>query len=188
MIVILIANNGQNIQEDYAMQVTHNGKEFNLPEGFTWILFRHGDKTHKTATRGGGLTPLGRKQVWSTSCQLLEHFGQEAMSKSAVIISPAHRVRQSNNIFMSAIDRDPNDARVYATLEWGPDDGHDFDYTIINVLKDHRRDEIVIAVGHNGLFENIANIIHPRSEGWQLPPGHAFIITVEGIEIISPQV
>lgn len=167
-----------------SMQVSYNGKEFNLPK--ILILMRHGEETNQSTEPTGELTPLGRKQIWSTTWQLLDKIGQSIMNNTEIISSQVYRVLQSANIVVAAI----GSGTIHTTsrLEWGPDDGHRKDEAILKRFSTFSDDLVIIAIGHNGLFENIANIIHPRSEGWQLPPGHAFIITAEGIEIISPQV
>lgn len=177
-----IANKGR--------QVNCHGTIITLPEKFTWILFRHGDKTNQSPTRGGKLTPLGRKQAWDTTWQLIEKFGQEAMDNAAFYTSPVHRVRQSANIIASAIGLDPAVTVEYiSNLEWGPDNGYNNDWAAIELLiRADLSTRIKIAMGHNGLWENIAQIIYPRPGGYAIEPGEAFIITENGIEVISPHV
>jgi|GEM_PF-4579116 len=170
--------------------VTANGQEINLPDDFTWILFRHGDKTNQSPTRGGELTPLGRKQIWSTTWQLIDEFGQDTMDTTVFLSSPVHRVQQSDNIALSAIGRNPEEIEQIDELEWGPNDGHNNDLFIIKkliVYTDASIDKVLVVMGHNGLFENIAQIIHPRDGGWVINPGEAFIITPADIEVIRPK-
>lgn len=162
----------------------------NIPNDkhYVIVLFRHGDKTNKSAVRGGELTLLGRKQVWSTSLQLLEKFQQYAISLAEVIYSPVPRIRQSKQIMLSAFGRNPVEGEDVARLEWGPDTSNANDEFIIKKLFECNNNHIIIALGHNGLFENIAQIIHPRDGGYQINPGEAFIITPGGIEVIRPKV
>jgi len=162
-----------------------------LPDDFTWVLFRHGDKTNQSPTRGGELTPLGRKQVWSTTWQLIDEFGQDKMNVAVFFSSPVHRVQQSANIALPAIGRNPEEIEQMDKLEWGPNDGHSNDLFIIKELiayTDASDNKILVMMGHNGLFENIAQIIHPREEGYHLPAGAAFIITKDGIELMESRV
>lgn len=152
------------------------------------ILFRHGDKSNKSPVRGGELTLLGRQQVWSTSIQILQKFGQFALSHAIFFHSPVPRVRQSKNIALAAFGRDPDTAFEIEELEWGPDTGDKNDIFIANELFAHTSGGIVVALGHNGLFENIAQRIFPRNNGYQIKPGEALIMTPSGIETITPLV
>lgn len=181
---------GDLIRGKYNKRIDCHGTIITLPENFTWVLFRHGDKTNNSPTRGGELTPLGRKQVWDTTWQLIEKFGQDVMNKAFFFTSPVYRVLQSSNIFFSAIGR-PTGIEYIDELEWGPNDGHSNDSFIINELIAHTDvgdSEIVVMMGHNGLFENIAQIIHPRPGRYTLNPGEAFIIKPNDLESIVPQV
>lgn len=174
-------------------KVNCHGTMITLPERFTWILFRHGDKTNQSPTRGGELTPLGRKQVWDTTWQLIEYFGQEDMNNAIFLASPAYRILQSIHITFSAIGLNPNGPPPYPNsfkivkrLEWGPNDGHANDAFAIEKLIAYTTDNIVVAMGHNGLWEYAAEIIHPQEERYSLPAGATFIITENGIEMITP--
>lgn len=175
------------------IQIDCHSTIITLPEDFTWVLFLHGDKTSKSPPRGGELTPLGRKQVWDTTWQLIEKFGQDAMNNATYLSLPVYRVRQSTSIALSAIGCNLEEcSKDYINkLEWGPNTGHSNDLFAIKELIDYTNislNEIVLMMGHNGLWENIANIIHPREDGYTINPGEAFIITPSGVEVIRPQI
>lgn len=160
-----------------------------LAEGKVLVLFRHGDKTKKDNTPGGELTTLGRKQVWSTSWQLVEKFGQETMRLAVLFSSPVHRVQESALIFQGAIGGMIPEPDLFNRLEWGPNSGHNNDEFALELVSSSLANtKIVVAFGHNGLWENIAQAVFPRDGRYSIQPGEAFVITSEGIEVIRPQV
>jgi phosphohistidine phosphatase SixA len=169
------------------MKITINKKEYVLPDEFMWILFRHGEKDKRDQSRKSLLTEFGRKQVFSTAFQLLDTI-RESVAVCNVIFfcSKVLRVEQSAQIALLAFGFGPYLYSFLSNLEWGPRDGHNNDEDIIRTLIS-RGSETVVSFGHNGLFENIAQIVHPREGGYKINPGEAFIITSAGVQVISPQ-
>lgn len=153
---------------------------------YRWILFRHGQKWMNINPGEVELTQRGRMQVNSTTVQLRKEIGEKLLG-ARIISSPVNRAIESARVFSCVCKLNPDDITIYPTLEWGPDDGIVKDEPTIRLLESFSS-EIVVAFGHDGLFEHIAQIKRPVPDGYTLGEGEAFIISSRGVKKISPKI
>lgn len=156
----------------------------------TLVLFRHGEKTDpQQASAASGLTDKGREQVRSTARQLAQLFSPEQLQAAAILSSGVGRVVESAAISAEVIGANIERIQKFKALEWGPDHGTSKTMPAIELLLSQEA-ELAIALGHNGLWEQIAQLLCPRSGGYQMQTGEAYVISITGdqalLEIITP--
>lgn len=156
----------------------------------TLILIRHGEKVNQqVASAASGMTDRGREQIRSTTRKIDKRFSEEALEMAAIASSTVERVVEAAQIAARIIGQPANKIHKWGLLEWGPNDGNNKDVPAIQQLFNFPN-EMVIALGHNGLWEHVAQILCPRPGGYSMNTGEAYIITISGsnalLEIITP--